>query len=150
MTLTPLTVKTGFDQDFQDGGRSKKNGAHHCFQNAVALDKIVGIAPYLEHRRTLIGCPFSVLYFDLGVTSRDKGCNLHFSHDNSIKKSSNQSEIRSLEIFREIFSLGARLSSKTGLVRLTLSRWRPIKENKACHFFSKCRNFVNNRWNCTN
>ena len=32
---------------------------------------MVGIAPYLGHRGTLIGYPFDLLYFDLGVTSRD-------------------------------------------------------------------------------
>ena len=41
-------------------------------------------------------------------------------------------------------SLGARVSSKTGSVRLTLSRWRPIKEKWRVAIFSKCRDFVNN------
>ena len=38
---------------------------------------------------------------------------------------------------------------KTGMVRLTLSRWRPIKEKWRVPFFPKCRNFVNNSRNCT-
>ena len=47
------------------------------------------------------------------------------------------------------FSLGARVCLITGMVRLTLSRWRPIKEKLRVPFFSKCRNFVNNSRNCT-
>ena len=42
---------------FQDGGQSKKNGAHLFFTKKVVTPEIiVGIAPYLEHRRTL-GAP---------------------------------------------------------------------------------------------
>ena len=48
-----------------------------------------------------------------------------------------------------LFSLGARLSSKTGSVRLTLSRWWLIKEKWRVPIFSKCRNSGNNGWNCT-
>ena len=55
---------------FQDGGRSKKNGVRHFFQNAVT--------PEINSRNCTIfgaeedlGCPFNFAYFDLGVTSRD-------------------------------------------------------------------------------
>ena len=48
-----------------------------------------------------------------------------------------------------LFSRRARVSSKTGSVRLTISRWRPIKEKWRMPIFSKCHNFVNNSRNCT-
>ena len=35
----------------EDGGRSKKNGMCHFFQNAVTPEIIVGIAPYLAYDR---------------------------------------------------------------------------------------------------
>ena len=41
------------------------------------------------------------------------------------------------------------MSSKTSLVELALSRWRPIKEKRRAPFFSKCRNSGNNGRNCT-
>ena len=41
-----LSSKTGSVRlTFQDGGRSKKNGVRHFFQNAVTPGIIVGIAP---------------------------------------------------------------------------------------------------------
>ena len=46
-----------------------------------------------------------------------------------------------------LFSLRARLSSKTGSVRPKLSRWRPIKEYWCTPLFSKCRNSENNSRN---
>ena len=42
-----------------------------CFmQNAITLEIIVGIASYLEHKRSLGAGPFNFSYLDLGVTSR--------------------------------------------------------------------------------
>ena len=46
-------------------------------------------------------------------------------------------------------SLRAWTSSKTSLVQLALSRWRPIYKKWRVPLFSKCRNSGNNGSNCT-
>ena len=57
----------GSTDTFKMAADQRKIACAIFFQNAVSLEIIVGIAPYLEHRRTL----GAFLYIDLGVTSRD-------------------------------------------------------------------------------
>ena len=49
----------------------RKMGRAIFFENVITLEIIVGIAPYLEHRRTLGTPSIFHTWCDLGVTSRD-------------------------------------------------------------------------------
>ena len=83
---------------------------------------------------------------DLWPLPWHKDCILRCYHDNSIKKPWIGPEF----LGSAIFHLGIGYVWKSVyMVRLTLSRWRPIKEKWRVPFFSKCRNFVNNSRNCT-
>ena len=81
--------------------------------------------------------------FELCPGTNVANCDLNTITQSKLSKSDRNSQIG-------LSSLGARLRSKISLVRLTFSRWRPIKEKWCAPICTICHNSGNNGRNYTN